>query len=421
MTHLRTFVLAISLLTVGLGAEPALACCHGAAPRSSVPSVPTARPTPPPVNLPRVAPDLGGTRDSINRPGRAETRPSPAAQPTPPPKKPPTTVASDRPAPARTDVGDGGKATTDDSEIVAQVEPTPDRVAESAPVPLTEIPIARAGMGDGIIDLGGRVIGAGVDLAGRAWDATVGPYWNAGFDWLGEKLPGFGVNSALRTAGGVGEAISGWGLLGAGVLAGGTATLGGAVAVVGGGLVILHGLDTLIAAGRDMWSGQFTSTLTSSTMQVSGVSRGTADFADAGLSIAGALVAGLGTVAVRTSQVIAAEVGGSPGVWGTIKAMWNHEVGQRALSNAAYDTVKNLPGAETALGRAAIFSEQAASQTLWQRAGGWISGTWEAFNPYGKVLPTGPAPVATAVASPGGAASTYFSATWNGIFGGGGK
>jgi hypothetical protein len=91
------------------------------------------------------------------------------------------------------------------------------------------------------------------------------------------------------------------------------------------------------------------------------------------------------------------------------------------LSNAAYDTVKNLPGAETALGRAAIFSEQAASQTLWQRAGGWISGTWEAFNPFGKVLPTGPAPVATAVASPGGAASTYFSATWNGIFGGVGR
>ena len=73
------------------------------------------------------------------------------------------------------------------------------------------------------------------------------------------------------------------------------ATTGAAVGIGGGGLIFAHGGDSMQAKARQVWSGVNTDTATSKYIlqDTIGLSRGTANFADAGIGVVGTLGAGL--------------------------------------------------------------------------------------------------------------------------------
>jgi RHS repeat-associated protein len=111
---------------------------------------------------------------------------------------------------------------------------------------------------------------------------------------------------ALRLAGGLGETAAGFGFAGA------TGVTG--VGAVAGAAVGLHGLDQVVAGLRQLVTGCRADSFTSQGLQAAGVSQSTANFIDAGISIAGSLgagAAGAARAAGGLSKVPFSEAGAS--------------------------------------------------------------------------------------------------------------
>ena len=112
----------------------------------------------------------------------------------------------------------------------------------------------------------------------------------------------------LRLVGGVLETVAGGGLIAAGVVTSPTGI--GAVAGVGGGLIVgAHGLDTIQAGARQLWTGQHTDSLTSTGLQALGVSKPVANIVDAGISVVGTL--GASAITRAPTVVTAVAEGGA--------------------------------------------------------------------------------------------------------------
>jgi RHS repeat-associated protein len=105
----------------------------------------------------------------------------------------------------------------------------------------------------------------------------------------------------VKAVGGGLETVAGVGLIAAGVA---TTEFGvGLALIAAGGVVTAHGADTVIAGVRQVAAGEQRDTLTSTGLQAAGLSRRTANLADAGISVVGTLGAGLAT---RAPGVVAA-------------------------------------------------------------------------------------------------------------------
>lgn len=101
---------------------------------------------------------------------------------------------------------------------------------------------------------------------------------------------------ALKVVGGGAEAFAG------GVFGFVTAETG--IGAVAGGLVMVHGCDVMSTGFKEMWTGESQSSLTSQAIQATGVSRGTADKIDAGISVVGTLGTSYMTSAPRLAPTM---------------------------------------------------------------------------------------------------------------------
>jgi hypothetical protein len=133
----------------------------------------------------------------------------------------------------------------------------------------------------------------------------------------------------VKGVGGLVEAVVGYGF------AAGTAVTG--VGIAGGVIVGTHGVDTMQAGFRQAWGGQQVDTGTSQAIQMTGVSRNTANLIDAGIGVVGS--AGTG-IATATSKIAAASVT-VPEIAGMskIRTMNLWESGSRALPTTVYNAL----------------------------------------------------------------------------------
>ncbi|AUX43625.1 toxin [Sorangium cellulosum] len=98
------------------------------------------------------------------------------------------------------------------------------------------------------------------------------------------------ILGGVKAVGGALETAAGIGLIGVGAA---TAEFGVGVLIIAAGVAVTaHGADTTIAGARQAISGEQTDTLTSTGLQRAGVSRRSANLADAGISIVGTFGAG---------------------------------------------------------------------------------------------------------------------------------
>ncbi len=104
------------------------------------------------------------------------------------------------------------------------------------------------------------------------------------------------TSGVLRAVGGAFEVAAGVGL--------GVAT---SWTGVGGGLAAVHGLDQIQSGIRQAFSGNQVDSVTSSGLQAAGMSRNTANLADAGISIVGSLGAGIATAGIKASTIAASD------------------------------------------------------------------------------------------------------------------
>jgi len=111
------------------------------------------------------------------------------------------------------------------------------------------------------------------------------------------RFPWNRVMGGVKLVGGIAEAAAGVAL--------GAATSWTGVGAVAGGVVAVHGVDVAISGARQLWSGEETSSFTSSTMQAAGVSKQNAELIDSGISIVGSAGAGLATSLIKGAATAA--------------------------------------------------------------------------------------------------------------------
>ncbi|MEV4482529.1 SpvB/TcaC N-terminal domain-containing protein [Micromonospora coxensis] len=114
------------------------------------------------------------------------------------------------------------------------------------------------------------------------------------------RFPWNRVLGGVKLVGGVAEAAAGVAL--------GAATSWTGVGAVAGGAVAVHGVDVAISGARQLFSGEETSSFTSSGLQAAGVSKSNAELIDAGISIVGSAGASIATSAVKGAAVAAPKV-----------------------------------------------------------------------------------------------------------------
>ena len=153
---------------------------------------------------------------------------------------------------------------------------------------------------------------------------------------------------AIRAIGGGLETAAGVGL--------GVATSWTGVGAIGGGLVAAHGLDQVQAGIRQAISGGQIDSVTSSGLQMAGISRTSANLTDGLISIVGSFGAGTATASIRAAQIAAAD----PLAKGLASSqiLTRYETGSQALNSVDFVALggKATP-ATTPLARAAMIGQ----------------------------------------------------------------
>ncbi|MER6591182.1 SpvB/TcaC N-terminal domain-containing protein [Micromonospora purpureochromogenes] len=114
------------------------------------------------------------------------------------------------------------------------------------------------------------------------------------------RFPWNRVLGGVKLVGGVAEAAAGVAL--------GAATSWTGVGAVAGGAVAVHGVDVAISGARQLFSGEESSSFTSSGLQAAGVSKSNAELIDAGISIVGSAGASMATSAIKGAATAAPKV-----------------------------------------------------------------------------------------------------------------
>ena len=105
----------------------------------------------------------------------------------------------------------------------------------------------------------------------------------------------------LKMVGGALETVAGAGLVAAGAA---TSELGIGIPIAAAGYFVgAHGLDTTVSGARTLWNGTQVDTFTSQGLQLAGMTRTTANLADATISIAGTFGANMATRAPAVATV----------------------------------------------------------------------------------------------------------------------
>ena len=138
----------------------------------------------------------------------------------------------------------------------------------------------------------------------------------------------------IKAVGGGLETISGVGLAGATGVSG--------VGLIAGGAVALHGADIAASGFRQALSGNEIDSLTSQGLQKLGMSKGTANSVDTGISIVGSIGTGIGTAATKIGNIAAIDPLASGMSKWTIINTW--ETGSKALPTPVF---KQLGGEAT--------------------------------------------------------------------------
>ena len=138
------------------------------------------------------------------------------------------------------------------------------------------------------------------------------------------------VTGYAKGVGGLFEAFAGASL--------GFATSWTGVGAVAGGAVALHGIDTAIAGFRQGYSGKVVDSFTSKGLQTAGVSRGTANLIDAGISVAGSVGTGVVRGGIRAAAVASSDEAAAAGLKG-FQALSAYEKGSMALVDDVYNAL----------------------------------------------------------------------------------